>query len=254
MQLTWLGQSGFLVEEGETRCAMDLFLTRGPDRLVEPPLEPEGLPALGTAFVSHEHPDHFDAQALARLLRAQPGVRVVMPEPIVPVAVDAGLPSGRLVGSRPGRWSDAAGLRFQPVPALHGITMDDAYGFGPGGQTAPRFLGYVVEIGGRRVYHAGDSLAWSGLADVLRALNVDIACLPVNGRDPAREAAGTVGNMDHGEAIELAAAAGCRTVVTMHHGMFEANTVDPDLAVAYASRRQPGLAVIVPELGRRRSV
>jgi L-ascorbate metabolism protein UlaG (beta-lactamase superfamily) len=128
------------------------------------------------------------------------------------------------------------------VAALHGVEPSDAYRFGP-------FHGYVVEVDGVRVYHAGDTLAWVGLAGVLRDLRVDVALLPINGRDAEREAAGIVGNMDHREAVELAAEVGCRTLVPMHFGMFASNTVDPEIAVAYARSARPDLEVRLPVLG-----
>jgi L-ascorbate metabolism protein UlaG (beta-lactamase superfamily) len=133
-------------------------------------------------------------------------------------------------------------LTIHVVPALHGVEPSDAYRFGP-------FHGYVVEVDGVRVYHAGDTLAWDGLGSLLRELRVDVALLPTNGRDPGREAAGIVGNMDHREAVELASEAGARVLVPMHYGMFASNTVDPALAVACAGEAQPGLEVRLPILG-----
>lgn len=238
--LTWLGQAGFLAEGAGRRCLFDPFLSDGPERLVAPPVEVEALPELAAVLVSHQHDDHFDPEALRRLVGVQPDVRVIVPESV----------GGQLEGSaaaaclerRPGEGVSAGGLRVRVVPALHGVEISDAYRFGP-------FQGYVVELDGVRIYHAGDTLAWDGLAATLRELRVDVALLPVNGRDAEREAAGIVGNMDHREAVALAAQAGCRVLVPMHYGMFAANTVDPALAVEEARSTQPRLDVRLPVLG-----
>ena len=56
---------------------------------------------------------------------------------------------------------------------------------------------------------------------------MDVAVLPVNGRDPEREARGIVGNMDAREAVELALAIGATLLVPIHWDGFAGNTVPP---------------------------
>ena len=231
--LTWLGQAGFLGESGELRVLFDPFLTDEETRLVRPPVPLDALPPLAAVFVSHEHGDHLDPEPLQRLITRQPGLRVVVP---------AGIEAPAPVPCHPGDELPIDGLVVDVVAAMHGVEPSDAYRFGP-------FHGYVVELDGVRLYHAGDTLAWDGLAPLLRALRVDVALLPINGRDPEREAAGIVGNMDHREAVALAADAGCRVLVPMHYGMFASNTVDPALAVEHARVARPDLEVRLPVLG-----
>ena len=98
---------------------------------------------------------------------------------------------------------------MHPVPALHGIGGDQpvAYEFAPAGGPV-RFLGYVVEIGGIRFYHAGDGLVYPELPAALAALAPDVLMLPINGRDYMRESAGIVGNMNEAEAAWLCAQVG----------------------------------------------
>src|SRR5947207_12725733 len=98
--------------------------------------------------------------------------------------------------------------------------MADAYRLGP-------FLGYVVSAGGVRVYHAGDTVVFDGLVDRLRELRVDLALLPINGRDAEREAAGIVGNIDAREAAQLAEEIGADAAVPLHWDMFAWNPGDP---------------------------
>jgi L-ascorbate 6-phosphate lactonase len=234
LTLTWLGQAGFLVESGARSVLFDPFLTNGPERLVPAPVAVEALPAVSSVFVSHEHGDHFDPETLRRLRAVQPEVPIVVPESV-------GSGPG-FVPCRPGDQMQVAGVQANVVPAQHGVEPADAYRFGP-------FHGYVLELDGVRLYHAGDTLAWDGLAAVLRELRVDVALLPINGRDAEREAAGIVGNMDHREAVRLAVEAGCRTLVPMHYGMFASNTVDPALAVEHARVISPELDVRLPVLG-----
>ena len=72
---------------------------------------------------------------------------------------------------------------------------------------------------------------------------VEVALLPINGRDEEREARGIVGNMDAVEAVELALAIGASVLVPHHWDGFEGNTVPPGSAVDAADGR---LHVAVP--------
>ena len=83
--------------------------------------------------------------------------------------------------------------------------MDDAYGDGSAVGGRPRFVGYVLGEEAR-VYHAGDTIVTDELTSALALSDVDVALLPINGRDAEREARGIVGNMDAAEAVELALA------------------------------------------------
>jgi L-ascorbate metabolism protein UlaG (beta-lactamase superfamily) len=129
--------------------------------------------------------------------------------------------------------------------------MQDAYTFGrelSGG--LHRYLGYVLDDGVARVYHAGDTIVYDGQVERLRALHVDVALLPINGRDHFREQAGIVGNMDHREAARLAADAGVDVLVPMHYDTFASNLGYPAHLVDVVRRDHPSLAVLVPSRDR----
>src|SRR5206468_2797428 len=163
----------------------------------------------------------------------------------------AGVPRERLVGAQPDERIRLDGVTITPVPARHGVGMADAYTFGrelSGGLY--RYLGYVLDDGVTRVYHAGDTVVYEGQAERLRALDVDLALLPINGRDHFREAAGVVGNMDHREAAQLADDAGIDVLVPMHYDTFPENLGYPAHLVDVVSRDHPSLAVLVPSRDR----
>jgi len=86
------------------------------------------------------------------------------------------------------------------------------------------------------------------MAERLRALAVDVALLPINGRSPEREAQELVGNLDAREAADLAADAGIATIVPMHYELFARNSGRAGDLVAYAAATHPRLTVVV--LGR----
>jgi L-ascorbate 6-phosphate lactonase len=79
---------------------------------------------------------------------------------------------------------------------------------------------------GLTLYHSGDSLAYDGLAERLRPLEVDIAFLPINGTDARRTALKVPPNMNVEEVVDLARAISPRLVIPHHYDMFTFNTVD----------------------------
>ena len=123
---------------------------------------------------------------------------------------------------------------------MHGVTMDDAYGFGrelSGGLT--RFLGFVIDAGGVRLYHAGDTIHFEGMESMLRDLAIDVGLLPINGRDPEREARGIVGNLSEREAAWLAREAGLDLLIPMHYDLFARNRGYPERLVDSVLRDHP---------------
>jgi L-ascorbate 6-phosphate lactonase len=227
--LTWIGQAGFLLRTPATRLAVDPFLSDHPDRRFPSPVGVDDLAGTELVLATHEHLDHLDSPALVALLERDDRTRVVLPAPVVPVAIEAGLPGDRLVAARPGEPLAAGDVTVRPVPALHGVHVADAYTHGlPGDGGQVRYLGYVLETPAGRLYHAGDTLRWPGQAELLRGLEVEVALLPINGRDARREALDIVGNLDGREALELVRDAAVPTFVPMHYDLMEGNLGDVD--------------------------
>jgi L-ascorbate 6-phosphate lactonase len=244
--LTWIGQAGFLLSTPATRLAVDPFLSDHPDRRYPSPVGVDDLAGVELVLATHQHLDHLDAPALAALLERDDRARVVVPAPVVPVAADAGLPDARLVAARPGEPIAAGDVTVHPVPALHGVHVADAYTHGlPEDGDQVRYLGYVLETPAGRLYHAGDTLRWPGQAELLRRLGVEVALLPINGRDARREARDLVGNLDAAEALALARDAAVATVVPMHYDLMEGNLGDVDECLRLAPSLHPGGRVAV---------
>jgi L-ascorbate metabolism protein UlaG (beta-lactamase superfamily) len=241
VHLTWLGQAGFRIDVGGRGLLVDPWLS--PHELRAIPIPPRALVTGGIDWllVTHEHIDHLDLPLLPELVAAVPGLQVVIPEPLVP-QIDGIVSPERIISVQPGDVVDLDGLTVRVVPAVHGVTMEDAYGDGSAVGGRPRFVGYVFESS-PRVYFAGDTLVDDELKSVLAGLAVDVALLPINGRDEKREARGIVGNMNAEEAVELALAIGAAMLVPYHWDGFVGNTVPPGSAVDAANGR---LHVVVP--------
>jgi L-ascorbate 6-phosphate lactonase len=245
--LTWLGQAGFAISANGRTALVDPFLSAHEDRVYEASLAPSSVLDVDLVLCTHEHIDHFDAETAPAIAAASPGAVFMVPSPIVDQVTEAGIAADRVLGAQPGERHEVAGFTIDAVPACHGVTMDDAYGFGEelsGG--AVRFLGYVVDADGVRLYHAGDTIRYDGMEAAVRRLDPDVALLPINGRDAEREARGIVGNLNEREAPLLATEIGADTLIPMHHDMIRGNLGSTAKVVEAAEQEGRRVAVVVP--------
>jgi L-ascorbate metabolism protein UlaG (beta-lactamase superfamily) len=249
--LSWFGQASFAARGGSLTVLFDPFLSAYSGRLHDSPLAPEEAIGIDVVMCSHEHVDHLDVPSIGAIANASPSAVFVVPSPIVDMVTEAGVPADRIVGMQPEGWVEVGGLTVRAVPACHGVTMDDAYGFGEslsGGLV--RFLGFVVDLGGVRIYHAGDTIHFDGMEDTLAGLAIDVALLPINGRDAEREGRGIVGNLDHREAAWLGSRIGAGLLVPMHYDLFARNLGFPGALVETVGREYPDVPVLVPARDR----
>ena len=129
----------------------------------EPATDYSAFPKADLVLVTHEHFDHFDAAAIAALRKdgtavyANPAVRGML-------GFGNALKNGESAKVR----DDVA---IEAVPAYN--TTPGREKFHPKG----RDNGYVLDLGGFRVYLAGDTEDIPEMADVK---DVDVAFLPVN--------------------------------------------------------------------------
>ena len=223
-RLWWLGQSGFLVQWRGRHLLLDPYLsdsltkkyaaTDKPHvRMTERVVDPARLDFIHVVTSSHNHTDHLDGETLVPLLRVNREIKMVAPEANRDfIANRLGVDRSFPVGLRDGESATVGGFRFTAVPAAHE-------------EVSPECLGYVVEFGGWRIYHSGDTLLYEGMAERLRPFAVDVALLPINGRAPERRVAG---NLSGVEAARLAKGMGARLAIPCHYEMFAFNTATPD--------------------------
>ncbi len=253
LELWWLGQAGFRLRplDGGPTLFIDPYLLRRDDRSWQAPASAADLAVADLVLSTHEHTDHFDRPTL-QAAAGEGGSRftLVVPAPLIDDAVALGLPEDRVLGAVPGVPISRDGVQINPVPARHGVNVSDSYNFGEAlssGQT--RYLGYVVELGSVRVYHAGDCIPYVDQISVVRELRPEVALLPINGRDFFRESENNiVGNMDFREAARIAHDIGARVLVPMHWELFARNRGYPGDLVTYVTSTYPELTTVV--LGR----
>jgi L-ascorbate metabolism protein UlaG (beta-lactamase superfamily) len=250
----WLGQAGFLIRRGATRLAIDPYLSdslaakyRGSHfphrRMMPPPIAPGEVRPLDFVLCTHAHGDHMDAGTLPALAEANPGCRFVVPRPALNTAAERGAPPDRTIAADAGAEIRlAADVALRAVPSAHEERLRDPRG-------ADHFLGYVLSLGGRVLYHSGDCVPYPGLEEELAGRNIDVAMLPVNGRDDRRRRHGVLGNFTFAEAVRLCREAGIGWLIPCHFGMFDFNTVDPEWLDEQIAGLPPGLECARPRVG-----
>ena len=107
---------------------------------------------------------------------------------------------------------------FHAIPSAHEALEQDEHG-------DHRYLGFIVQAGAWTIYQSGDCVLYDGLVDQLKNWKIDVALLPINGRDPAR---GVAGNFRAEEAVQLGKQINAGVVIPCHYEMFEFNTVSPE--------------------------
>ncbi len=245
-----LGQSGFLLRLAGAIIVVDPYLSPDPQRLVPPDDSVAEAKGIDIIACTHEHRDHLDLPTIKLLLAGSPEATLVVPEPAVGKVVDAGMDRSRITPAQPDHRLRFGVIVIDPLASMHGLHVADAYSFGTElSEGLVRFLGYVFTAPGIVLYHAGDTVLYPGLVSQLRRFDIDVAMLPINGRDAAREERGLVGNLDPAEAVQLATTAGADVLVPMHYDMFAHNAGHPDEVVALSRSNGHRLTVAVLERG-----
>ncbi|MBV9674133.1 MAG: MBL fold metallo-hydrolase [Verrucomicrobia bacterium] len=252
VSLFWLGQAGFAVKVGPLRFLIDPYLSDSlarkytgtalpHERMMAAPIRPEQLGPINYVFCTHRHGDHMDPETISALAERNSDLRVIVPTPEMGHAASLNIPKNCLLGAEADTlMSLDGGLSINPLPSAHEEFRTDENG-------AHHFLGYVFQIGGLAVYHSGDTIPYDGLRERLERKKIALALLPVNGRDPMRRRHGIPGNFHLQEAIQLCIDCKIMAMIGHHFGMFEFNTVLPEL-IDKAGAEQSDVTVMRAQL------
>ncbi|MGC9435209.1 MAG: metal-dependent hydrolase [Methanomicrobiales archaeon] len=212
MQLSWLGHSCVCLD-GSSSVLIDPF-TGGRPITVDPDI----------VAVTHGHADHLgETVSLSK--------KTVAVNEVAKWLIRQGIDA---VAMNIGGTAVVDGVSFTMTQAIHSGWLEEA---GPGfcGGIA---AGYVIEMDGVRVYHAGDTALFSDMKLIGELYRPDVVCLPVGGHF----------TMGPREAMMAATFIGAATVVPIHYNTFPA--IEQDIAAFKRTvERTTDLRVAVLEPG-----
>jgi L-ascorbate metabolism protein UlaG (beta-lactamase superfamily) len=230
--LYWLGQAGFAVRTRERLLLVDPYLSdslakkyKGREfphvRMMRAPVAPEELRGVDAVFCTHRHSDHMDPGTLPQIERSNPQCRFIVPRADGAYLLSLGMDERNVLGMDAGEsLSPFDGISVEAIPSSHEDLAINARG-------EHLYLGFIIRIGAITLYHSGDCIPYAGLAQALQVRSIDLALLPINGRNAYLSRHGIVGNFSLEEAVSLCRSAQIPFLVCHHFGMFAFNTVDP---------------------------
>ncbi len=221
LKITWLGHSAFLIER-EERILIDPFLTDNPLA----PIKPEDVEC-DVICVTHGHGDHLgDAVPIAKRL----GVPVIA---IYELAQYISGKGAEAIGMNFGGTLHREKSSITMVPAVHSSGITES-GFSVSGGSPG---GFVISIGGRTIYHAGDTALFSDMKLIGELYGPEIAMLPI----------GDLYTMSPHTASIAAEWLGAKTVIPMHYNTWPPIEQDPE---AFERMLEGRADVIIPVPGR----
>jgi L-ascorbate metabolism protein UlaG (beta-lactamase superfamily) len=193
MEIRFLGHACFELSEGDTRVLVDPFLTGNPKAAATADeVDPTHI------LLTHGHPDHYgDVEDIAK----RTGAQLVAIVEIANELSDAGIENvadPNLGGTVKFDWG-----WVKLVPAWHTSTT-------PKGQVNTP-AGLLIGIGGKTVYHLGDTALFSDLQLIARRGDpIDVALMCIGGHY----------TMDRIDALTAAEFVGAGTVIPCHYDTF----------------------------------
>ncbi len=234
LELTWLGQSGFILNAGGVQVACDLYLSDycqkksrlDHTRMMPIPVEPETLTKISHYLITHGHIDHFDPETIGPVASASSKAKFYAPADCERLVEEffADQKSRFITVSSEKEYALGNNLRLIPVPAAHEKLEQDERG-------EYLCLSYLViaDAAKTAIFYAGDTMPYQDqeiiIGKHIPAGYTKILVLPINGRDRKRAETGFKGNLTLEESVELYHKLKADLLVPCHYGMFALNDI-----------------------------
>ncbi|MFD1676676.1 metal-dependent hydrolase [Alicyclobacillus fodiniaquatilis] len=164
MKVTYHGQSCFIIENEAHRIIVDPFLSGNPNACITP-----DDVDVSHVLLTHGHADHvLDAEAIARRCDAV----IIAPNELANYYGDKGL---NIHPMHLGGKHDFPFGRVKLTLAFHGSGIETENGFiyvGPP-------CGFLITMGGKTLYHAGDTGLFGDMKIIGQLNDIDVALLPI---------------------------------------------------------------------------
>jgi L-ascorbate metabolism protein UlaG (beta-lactamase superfamily) len=217
--LTFVGHSTFLIQAAGGNALIDPVYAKragplsftGPRRVRSPGVRFEQLPPISLVLLSHNHYDHCDLGTL-RLLERRFHPAAVTPPGNARLLRAAGFQ--RIEELDWWQASSTAPLPVTVTPAQHFSART------PFDRNRALWGGFLIEVAGRRIFHAGDSGYGPHFREIGERLGpIDLALLPIGSYEPRWFMKDI--HLNPAEAVQAHLDLGARQSVGMHFGTFQ---------------------------------
>ena len=204
--ITWIGHASFLLQTQGINILIDPNWAKWLKvikRIKLPGIHLHDLPEIDLVLVTHAHFDHLDRKTLRRVAEDQP---IVVPFEVGNLVHDLGFRSVHELHY----WES-----FQHGPVKITLTPCHHWGARMLHDSHRGFGGFVIEAGGRTIFHCGDTAYFDGFKEIGERFAIDVALLPIGAYDPP---SGREVHMNPEEAFQAFLDLKARRMVPMHYG------------------------------------
>ncbi|MFH1751372.1 MAG: metal-dependent hydrolase [archaeon] len=191
VKLEFFGHSFFRITGGKNCLLVDPFLPTNSKRnyLLTSPKQAKDFKDVDSIFISHEHAEHFDKQAVEAIALRNNSIVVshetVLNQLDIPINLKKSVESNQEFILR--------NVKVKTITAHHPRTFSS--------------MGFMFDFNGKTVYHAGDT----DLTDIFTQIKPDVALLPIGGQI----------TMDVIDAVRATKTMKPKFVIPMHYNTFE---------------------------------
>ena len=195
LKFTFYGHACFQLDDGKYKILFDPFLTGNPQAAINP-----GDVKTDYLFLTHGHSDHIGD---TDIIVEKNGATVIG----IPELMDFGGVNVKTIGMNLGGTLKLPFGYARMVPAMHSSGVQGGIA-----------CGYVVNIGGKNIYFAGDTCLFGDMKLIGERDAIDYAVLPIGGHF-------TMDSVDAAKAVEFLNA---KNVIPVHYDTWQPIEQNPE--------------------------